>query len=406
MEDVITISLVLKLILGQRELNFAPGTEYAYCNAGYNLLAEIAARASGRSFKEYLRQVVFEPLKMGRAFVRDQPGELPPGTARSYRRTRDAGYAPVQDNEAAPGPGSLYLSAEDMGRWLSAWLERSLGSPRVWAQMSETGRTSDGRAIPYAGGLIPDRYKGLPILSHSGGWAGFRAEMVAFPEQRLAVSVLSNLSMIDATMISRRIAEIFLEGQFPPAPAPSAPVPVDGAALDAAIGRYWLRGEQTIVVTRKDDRLVAQFSGDMPRELAAESADTFLSPFIGAKLLFHRDGTDKARKLTFFQGAAALPAERIPDDPWSPADAGEFCGRYKSDELGAVIEVKMGVKGLYLPYPKVGDLTLVPMARDRFAGKDASVKIVFVRDGGGKVRELRFSLLDAWNVRFVRITNP
>jgi hypothetical protein len=42
------------------------------------------------------------------------------------------------------------------------------------------------------------------------------------------------------------------------------------------------------------------------------------------------------------------------------------------------------------------------MAEDRFAGKDSSTKFRFVVGSNGKIVELRFSTLDAWNVRFTR----
>ena len=37
-EDVITTDDILELVFRQRELNFSPGAEYAYCNTGYTLM--------------------------------------------------------------------------------------------------------------------------------------------------------------------------------------------------------------------------------------------------------------------------------------------------------------------------------------------------------------------------------
>jgi len=57
--------MILKLVSRQKELNFPPGTEYAYSNAGYVVLAEIVARASGQSFKDWTRANIFGPPKDG-----------------------------------------------------------------------------------------------------------------------------------------------------------------------------------------------------------------------------------------------------------------------------------------------------------------------------------------------------
>src|SRR5687767_13379561 len=59
---------VVRLILRQRGLNFAPGDEWSYSNSGYVLLTDLVARASGMSFPDFTRKRMFEPLgKIGRA---------------------------------------------------------------------------------------------------------------------------------------------------------------------------------------------------------------------------------------------------------------------------------------------------------------------------------------------------
>ena len=404
MDDVFTSHSILKLILRQKELNFEPGTESVYCNAGYNVLAEIAARTCGQSFKEWTHANIFIPLGMERTTFKDNPGELIPGSAQSYIRTGDGSFLHAQDNEAAPGPGSLFLSAEDMAAWMATFQTETFGAPEIWAKMFERGKLSDGSDVPYAAGLIVGSYKRLPIFHHSGRWAGYRSEMVYFPKQRLAVAVLTNHSSIDPTQLSRRIANICLEGRFPPTQLESSPsVEVDDDVLDAYIGRYWLRGEQIVIIKRKENHLFAQISGDLPIKVFPESANTFAYHIMDAKIRFHRTGQEKAHKMTFWQGAFPISAERLPDEAWSPQDPEEFCGRYFSDELGTVLEVRMGENGLYIPFIRRSDLLLIPIAEDRFAGQRSSAKFCFIRGGDDKVTELCFSMLDAWNVRFTRI---
>ena len=163
-----------------------------------------------------------------------------------------------------------------------------------------------------------------------------------------------------------------------------------------------MNGEQRIQITRRENRLFAQMSGSLPIEVFAESEDVFAYRVADAKILFHRDSSGGIPKLTFWQGAYAMPAERIPAEPWIPADPSAYCGIYHSDELDTTLAVRLGEKGLYIPFVKRGDLFLVPMAEERLAGKASSTKFRFVRGNDGKIRELRFSMLDAWNVRFRR----
>jgi hypothetical protein len=228
--------------------------------------------------------------------------------------------------------------------------------------------------------------------------------MVYFPKQHFAVALLTNNSSVDPTQLSRRIANICLEGQFPSTqPRPLPMVEMKDDVLDAYVGRYWLRGEQTVLIKRKDNHLFAQISGDFPIKVFPESVDTFAYHIIDAKIQFHRTGPAKAHKITIWKGALAISAERLPDEAWSPSAPEVFCGRYFSEELRTVLEVKIGEKGLYIPFTRRSDLLLIPIAKDKFAGQRSSAKFFFSRGSDGKVTELRFSMIDAWNVRFKRI---
>jgi CubicO group peptidase (beta-lactamase class C family) len=406
MDDVFTSHSILKLILRQHELNFEPGTESVYCNAGYNVLAEIVARVCNQSFKEWTRANIFVPLGMERTTFKDDAGELIPGSAQSYSRSGDGSFVRALDNEAAPGPGSLFVSIEDMANWIGTLQAKTFGTPEIWAKMFEKGKLSNGRDHPFATGLIAGNYKRLPVFHHSGRWAGYRSEMVYFPKQLFAVAVLTNNSSIDPTQLSRRIANICLEGRLPPPQPEQSPlVEVEDDVLDAYVGRYWLRGEQTVMIMRKENHLFAQISGDLPIKVFPESVDTFAYHIMDAKIQFHRTGPAKAHKMTFWQGAFAISAERLPDEEWLPPDPEEFCGHYFSEELGTVLEVKIDEKGLYIPFIRRSDLLLIPIAKDKFAGQKSSAKFCFTRGDDGKVKELRFSMLDAWNVRFKRIGN-
>lgn len=93
----------------RRELNFPPETEFAYCNAGYVVLADVVARCSGRSFKAWTGEKIFRPLGMAGAFFRDDLAVPLSGTALSYSPSGDGRFEKVPDNGATPGPGSLFI---------------------------------------------------------------------------------------------------------------------------------------------------------------------------------------------------------------------------------------------------------------------------------------------------------
>jgi len=60
---------VLKLLKQEEHGKFAPGTSWSYSNSGYVVLGIIVAKASGKSYGEFLQQRIFAPLKMNHTVV-------------------------------------------------------------------------------------------------------------------------------------------------------------------------------------------------------------------------------------------------------------------------------------------------------------------------------------------------
>src|SRR4030095_6285400 len=55
-----------------------------------------------------------------------------------------------------------------------------------------------------------------PMIHHGGAWAGYRAHMVRFPDRRLSVFVLGNLSSLDTWNLAGKVDLEFLDGEAGP----------------------------------------------------------------------------------------------------------------------------------------------------------------------------------------------
>src|SRR5262245_42874823 len=67
----VTNDAVLEPVMAAPGPGFPAGTQYAYCNTGYTLLATIVAIVSGQSFADFLKASIFDPLGMAHTLVYD-----------------------------------------------------------------------------------------------------------------------------------------------------------------------------------------------------------------------------------------------------------------------------------------------------------------------------------------------
>lgn len=268
MDDVITFEQILNMAYHQQGLNFPPGSEYTYSNTGYNLLAELVARVSGKTFREWTHERIFQPLGMAATHFHDNPSEMVPGKAYGYHREGNGKFLAIHNGLTALGSSSLYTSLDDLAKWVINFSGAEVGGKRVIERMFRQGALNNGKQISYAFGLVAGQYRGLKVLDHSGSWASFNTFLLHFPEQDFSVVVLMNYSPANPGRLAYDIAGLYLAGQPEPqkppvrqekTPGPAAYPAPEAAALREFSGRY-KSGELEAVYTiaPADGKLVAR----------------------------------------------------------------------------------------------------------------------------------------------------
>jgi len=200
----------------KKPLNFDPGTRWQYSNTGYVVAALIAEKVSGKSLVAFLRERIFDPLKMTSAGDCDQrsPADATPYTRYAFGPPRVVG------REASGwynGAGELCMSAPDLAKWDIAFLEHKLLSARSYEQFIHEVDLKDGNHTHYALGLDVGDFRGMPMLRHGGEVSGFLAINEVFPTRRGAVIVLSNADGVSLTNpLADSVAQlVFLPEQRP-----------------------------------------------------------------------------------------------------------------------------------------------------------------------------------------------
>ena len=242
-------------------LDFTPGARYSYSSPGYDLLGVLIARASGRSFNEYLRHEIFDPAGMTETGFIDE-------TARWTGSKRTPSYSSVDpdpDPQLYPaasvpktvGSGGIISTTGDLWKW-----EQALRSGRVLDAATTTKLFTPGVVVSptssYAGGWnVVRSQRNTTVIMHGGDIGGFNADMRRMVDEHATIIFLSNTR--DAgrgyrDIVPYRVTQILFgpEPTMPPARAHvpqsalkrwNGPVPVaPGVTVDAEArgGQVWL----------------------------------------------------------------------------------------------------------------------------------------------------------------------
>ena len=215
-EDFFTDPEVLAIINRQRELNFQPGAEYLYSNAGYFLLGQIVAAVSGRSLREFAETHFFGPLGMTHTHFHDDHNEVVARRATGYSPTDDGFRINVTTLDMV-GDGGVFTTVEDWVAWDRNLETGAVGGAEWVALMHQRGVLNSGDTIPYAFGISHGEHRGLATVGHGGAWVGYRAGMTRYPETGYAFIALCNGSHIDPMGLIAGTAEVYLGDRMAPA---------------------------------------------------------------------------------------------------------------------------------------------------------------------------------------------
>ncbi|MGA2658293.1 MAG: serine hydrolase [Verrucomicrobiota bacterium] len=410
MDDVITQKQILGLLFRQKELNFTPGTAHLYSNGGYTLAAEVAARVSGKPFPEFCRERIFGPAGMTRTHFHDDHRRIVRDRAYSYEKVGE-GYQASPLNYANVGATSLFTTAGDLVRWLDNFRAPKLGGRAAFERLQEQAVLADGKKIDYALGVVIGQYRGLKTISHSGGDAGYRSEVLWFPESDLGIAVLGNLASFSPFSAARRVAEVFLGDKMAPEPTnassqvasgkPRSYIALAESALEPLVGHYKLESGLEADVLKENGKLFAHVPGQGKAELHPLATDRFFIEELGGEvqLLVKPDGPVR---LKFTHEGATINGERTGPVSTMTPDLAQYQGVYWSDELETQYTVRLKDGKLTADHVRHGQIALEPAGLDRFTASEwFMAEVHFLRDttngisgmtlGGGRVKGIPFN---------------
>ena len=184
--------------LSTAKLTKAPGTQAAYSNLAFDLLADALSNAAGKPYPQLLEQLVTRPLGM-------KDTTFTPSPDHCHRlMVAEKGASPCNNTLAAIGSGGVYSTPGDMMRWMQQFLSSDFYSRNQQSDRMQTLIYQRSQLTRVIGMDVPGRADALGlgwgymapkdgrpgIIQKTGGGGGFITYMAMIPQQNIGAFVV------------------------------------------------------------------------------------------------------------------------------------------------------------------------------------------------------------------------
>jgi len=278
------------------------GEKYEYSNLGMGLLGHILGLRAGMGYEQLMTERLCGVLGMENTIL-TFTDELRERLALGHN---SAGEVPNWDIPTLAGAGAIRSTARDMLTFLAA----NMGVDRT--PLSDAMDMTHEARVEVGGDMsvglawhIRDSGQ-TRIVWHNGGTGGYRAFCGFIKEQEIGVVVLSNINIgaddigfhiLDSSYALKTIKE---------------EVRVGADILDTYAGQYKFDKDGTVIaVSRKGNRIVTEFPGQVPLAFFPESETKFFMKEASITLTFIVDEGGEVTALVLHQSGRDSGAVKV-----------------------------------------------------------------------------------------------
>jgi D-alanyl-D-alanine carboxypeptidase len=173
----------------------------------------IIEKASGQHLLDFMQERIFVPLGMKSVASMDvtKASESDPIGYLRYG-LGPLRQAPKEGKGWLFAAGELAMTAEDLAKWDIAMMDQKFLKPASYRELEREVQLKNGLGTHYGLGVSVGMESEHRAVSHGGEVSGFTAENVVFPDERIAVVVLTNQDAISASgVIAHTIVPLLFE---------------------------------------------------------------------------------------------------------------------------------------------------------------------------------------------------
>lgn len=275
-------------IISSQSPDFKPGERGEYSNTNYVLLGYIIEKVTGKSYAENLKNRIAKKIKLKDTYV---GGKINPKDNEAYSYSYN-GVNWIEENETdmsiPGGAGSIVSTSEDLLKFIASLFHEKLIDKALLDTMTTIGNG-------YGMGIFQVPFYERKGYSHNGSIDGFNSALAYFPEDDMAVAVLTNGLAYEMNDIMIGVLSIYFDKPYA-IPEFKKATQLGVGLLPRYTGVYASKDFPLKITIRQDgDHLTAQATGQGAFPLSSINETEFRFDAAGVVILFdiEKDGTVK-----------------------------------------------------------------------------------------------------------------
>jgi CubicO group peptidase (beta-lactamase class C family) len=204
-------------------LAFKPGEKAVYTNVGFSILGIIIEKVSGLDYEQYLKNYLFEPLKI-KGIGYHFPAASNDTIAIGYQDGKKWGTHQQHFEQAGGGPywnlkanGGLEVSLNDMFLWINSFtlhtiLNESNIQKMFTAHIQEEGYHGES-SFGYGCNILKTR-RNTKMIGNGGSNGIYYARIIRLPEEGLVFYMVTNESSMNTNMVIPNISQLYFQGKI------------------------------------------------------------------------------------------------------------------------------------------------------------------------------------------------
>ncbi len=287
-----------------RDLANAPGEGYQYTTYGYVVLGVVIEKVSGLSYRDYMKQHIWEKAGMINTDV-EVFGKHYPGKSKLYTINKKGEFETDKNTNLSvkvPG-GGIQSTVADLLKFAEAVIEDKLINAESRKLMTtDSGMKKEGN--PYGLGWFlysdADKPSGR-IIGHSGSQSGTSTQLFVFLDKKAAIAVISNTSGAwnNVFSLTDKLADPLVRPEDVNKPIRKV-AKISTEILDRYVGKYKFESGTVVELTRKDEAFYGETNGGGKFRIYPESDTHFFLRIMNVQVEFETS-TEKAKQFTFIQ---------------------------------------------------------------------------------------------------------